>query len=103
MSLWATLCVEPPSALNHHPTLLGRFSIGTASQHKAHYVMEWTQPHFETASMKRAKMVTSTIKKEVRGSSDESYNARHRLGKEHLSSPRRRRARYSGAAKTSHS
>lgn len=28
---------------------------------KGHYVMEWTQPHFETASIKRARMVASTI------------------------------------------
>jgi transposase len=31
--------------------------------------MEWTQPHFETASIKRARMVTSTIKQK-RGRSD---------------------------------
>jgi hypothetical protein len=34
--------------------------------HKAAYVMEWTQPHFETASIERAKMVTSTIKRSER-------------------------------------
>src|SRR6266851_10445036 len=66
--------------------------------------MEWTQPHFLTASIKGPRWYISTIcnKKSEEGPDHEGFDARYRFGKEHLSYPRGRLQGRGSTAETTH-